>query len=51
MPPSSTSATFFYMPDFRATDRTAPSAGWLRAGVTSTQTRGLKWVVSAKRVG
>jgi hypothetical protein len=48
MAPNTVSATFFYMPDFRATDRTAPTSGWLRAGVTSTQTRGLKWVAPKK---
>ncbi len=42
------SATYFFMPDFRATDRTAPSTGWKRAGVTSTQTRGVKWVSPRK---
>ncbi len=39
------SATFFFMPDFAATDRTT-HALWSRAGVTSTQTRGLKWTKS-----
>ena len=39
------SATFFFMPDFRATDRTS-HALWSRAGVTSTETRGLKWAKS-----
>ncbi len=39
------STTFFFMPDFEATDRTA-HALWSRAGVTSTQTRGLKWTKS-----
>lgn len=50
MPSDSVSATYLFMPGVEATDGTVPLGGWCRAGVTSTQTRGLQWVAKQRRV-